>query len=724
MREDVHLEGWRIRAEGPFQDDFLESVFFCGGGRMGVRGYAAGDPCPRPVQQGLFLAGMFDEIKPGITDIIHLPTPVWHHLTVAGAEPALCGSVRRTLELDKGLLRLEYRLAAGAAALLVTEERFFDPQRPALLCQRLTVEAEAPVSLRLESGVYDASCNCPVPDDQVKENTETVRLMEELGPVFGEKSFTGRWRSRATGLELRQELAFAAENGAVCGSFCRPGQAMGLVIEAAPAPGAPLVVEKTAALFTSRDKDPRIAPAPPGAGWAELLASAGRHWARRWQVMDVQVEGDENAQTALRYLAYQLTASCSGGDDTVSIGARGLTHARYKGCYFWDTDLFMLPFFLYTDPPAARSLAQYRVNCLPQARAHAKKMNGAGARYPWMASYDGSEQCESWDIGASEVHITADVAYALDQYLRATGDETFAPGARAVFVETARFWRSRYTTEPGTGRENLLFCKGPDEYCGITSNNLFTGEMVRHNLGLALAAAEALRREAPERYEALGLSEEEAESWRRLREAIPVPRDPATGRLRADGTFHLLEPVDPAALKAGDEASYHKVCFDRLQRYQVIKQADTLLLMTRLPDRFTGEEKKNAWEDFEPKCLHDSTLSFASHALFAAQNGFDEAAWRYFEKALYLDLREVMGNTGKEGLHMAGLGETWQAAVFGFAGLRFGPGGPALSPRLPAGWRSMRFRFYWRGTLWEALADKDGGRVAPCDAHAPAQVHP
>ena len=712
MREDIRLEDWRIWADGPFQDDFLESIFFCGGGRMGVRGYAAGDPRPRPVQQGLFLAGMFDEIKPGITDVIHLPTPVWHHLTVNGEEPAFCGSVRRTLELDKGLLRLEYRLQAAQAALKVTEERFFDPERPALLAQRLTVEPQAPARLRLESGIYSASRNCPGPDDQVKENTETMQLMEEMEPRFEENALTGRWRSRTTGLELRQELTFRVKGGAAAGSFWRPGKALGLVVEG---DGGPLVVEKTAALFTSRDKDPRVASAPEEEGWEELLAAAQRHWARRWQGMDLQVEGDETAQAALRYLAYQLTASCSGGDDTVNIGARGLTHARYKGCYFWDTDLFMLPFFLYTQPASARSLAQYRVNCLPQAKAHAKKMNGAGARYPWMASFDGSEQCESWDIGASEVHITADVAYALDQYLQTTGDESFAPGAREVFVETARFWRSRYTAEPGTGRENLLFCKGPDEYCGITSNNLFTGEMVRHNLDLALAAAETLRQEEPERYAALGLTEKETEGWRKLREAIPVPRDPATGRLWPDDTFHLLEPVDPAALKEGDEASYHKVCFDRLQRYQVIKQADTLLLMTRLPDRFTGEEKKNAWEDFEPKCLHDSTLSFASHALFAAQNRYDDAAWRYFEKALYLDLREVMGNTGKEGLHLAGLGETWQAAVFGFAGLRFGPQGPTLSPRLPTGWKSLRFRFYWRGRLYEARADQKSGDVVPCE---------
>ena len=711
MREDIRLNGWQIEADGPLRDDFLESVFFCGSGRMGVRGYAAGDPRPRPVQQGMFVAGMFDEIKPGITDIIHLPTPVWHKLTVNGEACPPGGSAHRTLDLSAGLLRLTYPLNAPGGTLRVTEERFFDPERPALLSQRLMVESDTPQPVRLESGIFSASCNCPVPDDQVKENTETVQLMEELPPDRGPARIVGRWRSRTTRLELRQEMTFAVTGGHITGSFCRPGQALGLCIEGTPSPGAPLVVEKCTAVFTSRDKDPRIAPPPPGAGWEPLLADARRHWAKRWETMDIRVEGDEPVQTALRYTAYQLAASCSGRDDTVSIGARGLTHARYKGCYFWDTDLFMMPFFLLTDPASARSLMQYRINCLPQARAHAKKMNAAGARYPWMASYDGSEQCESWDIGASELHITADVAYALDQYVRLSGDEAFARDAREVYVETARFWRSRYTTEPGTGRENLLFCKGPDEYCGITSNNLFTGEMVRHNLTLALKAAQAMERDDPARYAALGLTEAETGEWQRLRDAIPVPRDPVTGRLRQDDTFHLLEPVNPATLKQGDAASYHTVCFDRVQRYQVIKQADLLLLMTRLPDRFTRQEKQDAWEDFEPKCLHDSTLSFASHALFAAQNGLDEAALRYFGKALWLDLRDGMGSTGKEGLHLAGMGETWQAAVFGFAGLRFGPDGPYLAPNLPAGWKSLTFRFFWHGELYEAHALPNGGTV-------------
>lgn len=197
----------------------------------------------------------------------------------------------------------------------------------------------------------------------------------------------------------------------------------------------------------------------------------------------------------------------------------------------------------------------------------------------------------------------------------------------------------------------------------------------------------------------------------RLRGAIQLPRDPVTGRYRQDDAFHLLERIDPAEFKSGDAASYHQVCFDRLQRYQVIKQADTLLLMTRLPEQFTEDEKLAAWEDFEPLCVHDSTLSFASHALFAAQNGLTEAAEAYWQKALYLDLEEIMGNTGKEGLHLACLGEVWQTVVFGFAGLHIADGVPQLAPHLPHGCTSLNFKFFYQGKKYEAKISESSWSV-------------
>lgn len=704
MRNDVRLEGWKISAVGAADDRFLESVFFTGSGVLGARGYPALRPEPRPLDTGIFAAGMFDTISENtsLTDFVNLPTPIFLTLGHGVTAPAPCTQVRRELNLECGLLSFEYAVEGPNGRVDVRERRFFSLANPDLLFQR--VELSDAAGLTLRAGIDCSSRNSPIPDDQVKENTETICMTRLVSASGGAGGISAAFETRHTGLGLDMEfkfltggLDFAAyepEDGQLCARFTgRPG---------------PAFIETASSIRLSRCLDPlAVSEIPENWSFDSALAAEREHWRTVWVERGVEIEGDPAAETAMRYVIYQLTVNCSARDPGVSIGARGLTHARYKGCYFWDTDLFLAPFYVLEDAEAARSLMCYRIGALPAAKEHAKHMNGSGARYPWMAALDGSEQCESWDIGASEVHVTADVAFALGNYLEWTGDdELFFSGGAALLIETARFWPSRYSPAPGGG-VNLLFCKGPDEYCGITSNNLFTNVMVRRNLLLAARAAERLEREDPEQYAALGLSAGELRSWLELHEAIPIPRDPETGRLRQDDSLHLLEPVDPASLKAGDEASYHKVCFDRVQRYKVIKQADVLLLMTRLPELFTPEEKKAAWEDFEPLCLHDSSLSFATHALFAAQNGPADAAERYWEKALWLDLRDIMGNTGKEGLHLACLGETWQTLIFGFAGLHLTPNGPALAPHLPSKWRSLSFRFIHRGKSYEVRISRD-----------------
>lgn len=697
MRNDIQLSGWHISADGVIGDPFLESVFFTGNGRMGIRGYPALRPTARPVDTGLFIAGFFDVYKAGLTDFVNLPTPAWETGTVNGR--AIClARIALDLDLSCGKLTVSYSVSAGDTRVSVAEERLFPLGNPALLLQRSRFTCTGGAgALTVDSGVELSCRNQPVPDDQMKQNDEQLCYIRAGAPRFFAGGFAVEAVTKSTGLAARYETAFHA-TGFDAGSPFASEDGAGLRFTAPIAAGDTLTIEKLTAITTSRDHDPMPAPLPASWSFDGLERENKKLWADKWEMAGITIEGDADAQTAMRYVIYQLIVNCSARDDTVSIGARGLTHTRYKGCYFWDTDLFMLPFYLYTDPPAARSLSRFRVNTLPQAKAHARKMNGAGARYPWMVAFDGTEQCETWDIGCSEVHVTADVAYALGQYMENTQDkEFFLNGGAEALVETARFWVSRYTPEPGTGLVNLLFCKGPDEYCGITSNNLFTNMMVQHNLELAIRAADALSRLDGEQYRRLGVTAEERESWARLCRSIKLPRDPVSGRWRTDDTFHLLEPVDSRLLKAGNEASYRQVCFDRLQRYKVVKQADVLLLMTRLPERFSAAERLAAWEDFEPLCLHDSTLSFASHALFAAQNGLTEQAEDYFQKALFLDLRDIMGNTGKEGLHMAGLGETWQTVVFGFAGLHFVDGEPRLEPHLPAGWSQMAFSFMYNG---------------------------
>ena len=698
MRNDIQLNGWHINAAGAIGDSFLESVFFTGNGRMGVRGYPAFRPAVRPVDTGLFIAGFFDVYKAGLTDFVNLPTPVWEKTTINGQAAGLASGIALDLDLSCGKLTTSYSVSAGDTEISVVEERLFPLEHPALLLQRsrFTCQGKA-CGLSIGSGIELACRNQPVPDDQVKQNDEQICYVHIKEPHFYADGFTVGLNTKGTGLTAQYDTVFHHAGFADGVPFTAEGAA-GHRFAAKMEPGKTYTLDKLTAVTTNRDRSPTPAPLPADWSFEELERENNALWAKKWEAAGITIEGDGDAQTAMRYVIYQLIVNCSAQDDTVSIGARGLTHTRYKGCYFWDTDLFMLPFYLYTNPQAARSLSKFRVNTLPQAKEHAQKMNGTGARYPWMVAFDGTEQCETWDIGCSEIHVTADVAYALGQYMEYAQDkELFLNGGAEVLVETARFWVSRCSPEPGTGLVNVLFCKGPDEYCGITSNNLFTNMMVQHNLELAIRSAQALAQLDVEQYRRLGITAEEQKNWAHLRRSIKLPKDPVSGHWQTDDTFHLLEPVEPKSLKAGNEASYHQVCFDRLQRYKVVKQADVLLLMTRLPEHFSTAERLAAWEDFEPLCLHDSTLSFASHALFAAQNGLVEQAKEYFRKALFLDLRDIMGNTGKEGLHMAGFGETWQAVVFGFAGLHFVNGEPQLKPCLPTGWERLAFPFQYHG---------------------------
>ena len=483
MRTDVKRRGWTISAEGnDFADRFLESVFFTGNGRMGARGYPAYRPVRRPLDAGLFLAGFYDRISDStdLTDFVNLPTPIWYQIRLNGRTPTVPSQLSRELDLRTGLLTFRYRLSIADDWVDVREQRFFSLARPSLLFQRLEFRGCGPVELL--AGIDHQSCNSPIPDDQVKENTQIIQMTRFCSGEENDAGFTARYETKHTKLALVQTISCRTEGFSTPAFVPDTGDGVGVRC-AGDASHGPIALELAIRLTSSRDVDPLLQlDVEPGWDFAGALAENQTAWEQRWADCDIVMEGDEDAQTALRYVIYQLVANCSPRDHTVSIGARGLTHTRYKGCYFWDTDLFLTPFYNLTDPQAARSLANFRIGTLPRAKAHAARMNGAGARYPWMVSYDGTEQCESWDIGCSEVHVTADVAYALGQYLNWTGDDSlFFQGGAQVLVETARFWVSRYSPAPEPGKVNLLFCKGPDEYCGITSNNLFTNTMVKRS---------------------------------------------------------------------------------------------------------------------------------------------------------------------------------------------------------------------------------------------------
>ncbi len=657
----MRIEPWRV-SQTSATDDFCESVFFTGNGHLGARGFGAWAVKDKPQAHAVFAAGLFSEIKPGITDMVQLPDL----LTLIPVDEAP-HAAEQTLDLRAGTLI--HRWETPRAEIVMTRAASMADSQ--LLLQKLTLTAKREGAYTVRAVESPLTANLPVHDDQAVIATELKTLLEcaELTPR------AMRLRTLAEGTQIRLSWSFSGDCDAPAIDGVTDGQAVTEWIKRL-APGESWTVEKRVRVLLGDEKAHADTPDP----WQ----GSAQSWEALWHDCDIEVEADDPAlQGALRYNLYQLLANDDADNPGASIGARGLTHGRYKGNAFWDTDVFLLPFYLWTRPQAALSLVRFRSDRLDAARALAKRQNLAGARYPWMCASDGREQCESWDIGQCETHITADVAYAMARYLEVTGDEDYRPAAEEVWRDTARYWLSRLTYEPATDRYSSFFVKGPDEYCGATVNNTFTNYMARGNLRLALPT----------------LTGEERARAERAAERVTILYDEQRALYLQD---ELLDRLEPAPfLKQGDTPSYASVCFDRMQRYRVLKQADLVLLMTLCPKDFTDTQKRNVFAYYEPITLHDSTLSYGAHAQLALRLGLWEKAEAYLRKAIYLDLNDVMGNTGREGLHMAALGAAWQAIVFGAAGVWSENGQLTVEPMLPPGIHRLRMRLIHRGKRYQ-----------------------
>ena len=667
----IRIRDWSVETTGPV-NDFCESVFFTGNGYLGVRGFPGWEVKEKPQDHAIFKAGFFSHITPKITDMVQLPDvltvrPVGH----------IPQNVHQVLNLRNGELLQEWQ----DDDFCFTMKRMVSMSERSLIISRLEVRARNSGHLIVQAIADGEVANLPVNDDQMVENTDLTRLLKlvsiseaaaELRTAYEQTPVHIAWEIRENaGIAAHTEVS---ETRAVTG------------LEHTLNAGEEWVIEKRIRIQTgSEHADTNTALDP----WEENR----RIWERLWEDCDLEVISDDpEFQGAVRFNIFQLLANNAAGVSCASIGARGLTHGRYKGNTFWDTDIFLLPFYLWTRPDAAKNLMRYRTERLEDAKELAGKQNLDGARYPWMCSDTGLEQCESWDIGLCEVHITADVAYALDRYCNITGDEEFRKyAANNVFLETGRYWKSRLTWEPEKKCYSSFFVKGPDEYCGATVNNTYTNWMARNNLRLAAESGLA--------------DEKEAEELKFVMDHIAILYDPERRLYLQD---ELLERMEPMKLGArSDIPSYRSVCFDRLQRYRALKQADLVLLATLFPTEFSREEKLNIFNTYEPLTLHDSTLSWGVHAQLALQLGLWGKAEEYLKKGVYLDLKDLMSNTGREGIHMAALGSVWQAIVYGAAGLWTDDTGITLAPMLPEWIRELRFRVFYQGERYLVNVSKD-----------------
>ena len=434
-----------------------------------------------------------------------------------------------------------------------------------------------------------------------------------------------------------------------------------------------------------------------------------------WADADIELHGDDNAQQALRWNLFQL-AQASARTQEQGIPAKGVTGGGYDGHYFWDTEVYVVPFLAYTMPEAARKVIRFRWGMLDDARARAREMSQSGALYPWR-TINGEEASAYYAAGTAQYHINAAVVLALRRYLEAAGDIDFLSHEGAeILVETARLWADLgFYSSNGSRTFHIHRVTGPDEYTTVVNDNFYTNVMARFNLRYAARTVRFLANWNPEAFaelcRATGLELTELDDWDAAADAMYLPYDQELGINPQDSEFLDLEPWDWETTpqeKFPLLLNYHPLV---IYRHQVLKQADVVLAMFLRSERFPVEQKRRNFDYYDPITTGDSSLSACVQAVVAAEVGYDDLAFEYFTRALYLDLCDSHGNTA-DGVHVASTAGVWAGIVHGFAGMVEQGDHLEFSPRLPSSWERIVFHLQRHGSKLRVELDPDGCTVS------------
>lgn len=732
-------EDWLVRQSGhdAARANYYETLFTVGNGRLGTRGsLEEGHPGE---WSGTYLNGVYDNHDAPVTDLVNAPDWLWLEIFVDGVrlDVHTCTVVEheRALDLARGLLwrKTVFMDSAGRVTRLETL-RFASLAQRSLCGLRVEVTPDnhdAPI--HIVSGVDGRRRNLerlPAyphgttfdPETRwekwahTKHLTETTRYHDDDGVYL-------EMRTIASGIAVGCASATSG-SPASRRTVVQQYEKIAEQLEFEVAVGQTIRLDKLVGFATSRDypgdgglgQDPvadrcvNTLAAGADQGFDACLTEHIAAWAAKWADCDCVIDGDADAAKAVRFGIYHLLIAANELDPTVNIGAKSLSGEGYRGHVFWDTEIMMLPFFIYAQPETARALLRYRHHTLPGARLNARDEDRLGARYAWESADDGREECPEWTVDGAdrlwmrdeEVHVCADVAYGVLTYVAATGDTAFLTefGAEILF-ETSRFWVDRLTHDPSTGRFHLRNVMGPDEFHIHVDDNAFTNGLVAWHLEQAVQTYRLLRAEHPAELAALsdriGLEPAEVDRWSECAAAIADLTDHGTGLIEQfSGYFDLLDvPItywDENAMPQYPDGYHHFNC----ETTTLLKQPDVVMLMYLLPDKFAVDVKRTNFDYYEARTLHKSSLSPSIHAIMGIEVGDHTRAEQYFARSAFVDLTDNQGNTA-EGMHIASAGGTWQTTVCGFGGFRVRNGIMAFDPWLPPSWQRLAFRLHWHG---------------------------
>lgn len=719
------IDDWRL-VEKRFAPKFLaesETVFSTANGYLGLRGaFEEGTPARN---HGTFINGFYEswpipygEKAHGFAEtgqtIVNVPDAKIVRLYVDD-EPFDLASANilhyeRALDLAAGTLDRTVLWETPAGREVLVESRrlvSFHEKHVAAIHYRVTVRnSRAALVLSSEVAIHPAEQTNPI-DPRLARSFDAPVLQTQSAETNRQRLvFT--YLTRSSGMALACGVDHTIETECAFTSKGSCGDGTGQVVFSIDAePDKPITLTKYITYHTSRSdkckelraRAERTLDRAVAHGFERLASDQRAYLDDFWERSDIQLEAAHpRAQQCLRWNLFQLIQAV-GRADFAGIPAKGLTGQTYDGHYFWDMEMYMMPFLTYTAPRLARNVLRYRYSILDHARRRARQVNQKGALFPWR-TINGEEASAYYAAGTAQYHINAAVAHALMKYVEITGDRGFLHECGAeILVETARLWYDLgFFSERQGGKFCIHSVTGPDEYATVVNNNTYTNLMARENLRSAVAVVHELKEHHAEQYQMLvhrtQFDPQEAENWQRAADLMYIPFDERLGIHPQDDSFLDRKVWDFEHTPANRYPLllyYHPLV---IYRHQVIKQADIVLAMFLLGNEFSADQKQRNFDYYDPLTTGDSSLSACIQSIVAAEIGNDEAALDYLKYGLLMDLANVGGNV-KDGCHIASMGGTWMAVVYGLAGLRDHGGKLVFNPRPMV--RKLRFSLTVRG---------------------------
>jgi len=705
------MRNWVIEreSEGPV-DHNLETLFTIGNGHISLRGTAVEQS--RDELAGSFMHGIWDDMPVQRTELANLPRwwgiDIWangQRLGIHGAAPSATWS----LDLLTGTLtrRLVWQVD-DLTAIEIEDQRFCCLDNPLGAAVRLQLKVtRGQADIRLRAGV-----DAHVDNTALKHWNVTCQFADDDTCGLEAKTI-------ATGIDVGIAAIFDVPGAEI--STCQADGQPAILAQATVAEGDSLTATKYVGFYGGPAGADPIGEATQTTadlariGWDGLGASNRSEWQKVWAASDVEIDGDDEAQLAVRYYIFQLMIAAPRIADA-SIGAKTLSGFGYRHHVFWDTEVFMLPLFICTQPDLAARMLDYRWRRLAGARRKAAASGARGARFPWESAHTGDEVCPTWVenpadpanliriwTGDIELHLNADLAHACLQYWYATGDDEFMRRQGVeIILDTATYWATAAQLEDD-GFYHFRDVIGPDEYHEHADDSAFTNAMATWHLRVATIMLSWLRQQYPADAKTLcrhlGIDDATEQLWATVSEKM-APANVCDGVIEQQEGFFDLEDVDfglarDPARNCSMQAVYG---IGPTAKTQNLKQPDVLMLAYMRPEMFDDASLRANYDYYDPRTDHElgSSLGPSISAIIAARVGEQDAAYAHFQRAMRADLHDVRGN-GNDGIHGASAGGVWQAVVFGFAGLRIGPDGWSTAPHLPANWKRLKFNIIWRG---------------------------